>query len=66
VRDMGHMFKVLVVGNAGVGKTSIIKRYAHGIFRCVTTHTCSGERGEHGSVGSMHTVVRSEKMPCGV
>mmetsp|Transcript_30671 Transcript_30671/g.91930 ORF Transcript_30671/g.91930 Transcript_30671/m.91930 type:complete len:372 (+) Transcript_30671:191-1306(+) len=28
----GHMFKVLVVGNAGVGKTSLIKRYAHDVF----------------------------------
>ena len=27
-----HLFKVLVVGDIGVGKTSIIKRYVHGIF----------------------------------
>jgi Ras-related protein Rab-32 len=26
------MFKILVVGNAGVGKTSLIKRYAHNVF----------------------------------
>eukprot|EP00038_Savillea_parva_P014821 m.12180 g.12180 ORF g.12180 m.12180 type:complete len:358 (+) comp2917_c0_seq1:263-1336(+) len=28
----GHLFKVLVVGNAGVGKTSLIKRYCHNVF----------------------------------
>ncbi|MEQ2171900.1 hypothetical protein GOODEAATRI_015319 [Goodea atripinnis] len=27
-----HLFKVLVVGDLGVGKTSIIKRYVHQIF----------------------------------
>ena len=27
-----HLFKVLVVGDIGVGKTSIIKRYVHNIF----------------------------------
>lgn len=26
------LFKILVVGDIGVGKTSIIKRYVHGIF----------------------------------
>jgi small GTP-binding protein len=27
-----HLFKILVVGDIGTGKTSIIKRYVHGIF----------------------------------
>jgi len=31
-RPKEHLFKVLVVGDIGVGKTSIIKRYVHGIF----------------------------------
>lgn len=26
------LYKVLVIGDIGVGKTSIIKRYVHGIF----------------------------------
>ena len=26
------LYKVLVVGDIGVGKTSIIKKYVHGIF----------------------------------
>jgi Ras-related protein Rab-32 len=27
-----HLFKILVVGDIGTGKTSIIKRYVHNIF----------------------------------
>ena len=27
-----HLFKVIVVGNPGTGKTSIIKRYVHGFY----------------------------------
>ncbi|KPP59419.1 hypothetical protein Z043_122658, partial [Scleropages formosus] len=27
-----HLFKILVIGDIGVGKTSIIKRYVHHVF----------------------------------
>jgi small GTP-binding protein len=28
----GHLLKILVVGDVGCGKTSLIKRYVHGVF----------------------------------
>lgn len=49
---MGHrdrMFKVLVVGDATVGKTSLVQRYANDSFNRHYKSTVGGESGSGGS-----------------
>lgn len=31
-QEREYLYKILVVGEVGVGKTSIIRRYVHGVF----------------------------------
>lgn len=48
---MGHrdrMFKVLVVGDATVGKTSLVQRYANDSFNRHYKSTVGGESGSGG------------------
>eukprot|EP01079_Euglenida_sp_SAG-EU17-18_P007312 gene7312-6884_t len=37
--DGDDLFKVLVVGEPGVGKTALIRRYVHNIFQANTKTT---------------------------
>lgn len=46
-----RMFKVLVVGDATVGKTSLVQRYANDSFNRHYKSTVGGERGSGGGVG---------------
>jgi len=46
-----RMFKVLVVGDATVGKTSLVQRYAHDSFNRHYKSTVGGERGGRGPPG---------------
>lgn len=47
-----RMFKVLVVGDATVGKTSLVQRYANDSFNRHYKSTVGGERGSEGGAGS--------------
>lgn len=53
-----RMFKVLVVGDATVGKTSLVQRYANDSFNRHYKSTVGGERGSEGGAGS-----RSRRVP---
>lgn len=46
-----RMFKVLVVGDATVGKTSLVQRYANDSFNRHYKSTVGGERGSGGGLG---------------
>lgn len=46
-----RMFKVLVVGDATVGKTSLVQRYANDSFNRHYKSTVGGERGSGGGWG---------------
>ena len=42
-QDFDRKFKILMLGNAMVGKTSFLGQYTHGIFRDATTSTVGME-----------------------
>ena len=42
-QDFDRKFKILMLGNAMVGKTSFLGQYKHGIFRDATTSTVGME-----------------------
>lgn len=67
-----HLFKVLVVGDAAVGKTSLVQRYSQDSFRKHYKSTVGGEaagprvQSRAGSALGLGWVGRPRKWPSGV
>ena len=45
-----RMFKVLVVGDSGVGKTAFVNQYVSGHYKGITKQTFGGDEGANLSV----------------
>ena len=52
-----YLYKVLVIGDIGVGKTSIIKRYVHGIFSAHYKSTVRSEKAALRCGGPLRSLI---------